>query len=125
MGNNKHLYCVVIAMALIQVSLGLLIYEKVPKEVHKRAVVFVVGGVLVFASIPCTLVSFKSLVTSMVRPGIQGTLQGLTSSIVRLAVIMGLLLSIVMVDGRQIYAAIMTALCFVTLIAFFLATDRI
>ena len=54
-----------------------------------------------------------------------GTLHGLSASVVRLAVVMGLLLSVITVNGRQVYASVMTGLCFLVLIAFFLATDRI
>ena len=122
---KRNIYFVILSMAFIQLSLGLLIYESVPKGINKRIIVFVFSALLLFTSIPLSMVCFKTLLTSLVRPGIQGTLQGLSSAIARLAMLSGLLLSIVTCDHRQVYASVMTVFSFVTIIFFFLTFDRI
>lgn len=122
---KRNIYFLIVAMALLNISLGLLIYEKVPQRLNQRIIVFIITAVLVFTSIPLSLVCYKTLLTSLVRPGLQGSLQGISAAIVRLALIAGLLLSIVTVTDRQVYGSVMTAFCFVTIILFFLTFDNI
>ncbi|XP_057313945.1 uncharacterized protein LOC130655233 [Hydractinia symbiolongicarpus] len=115
----------IFALVLTQLSIGLLIYESVLTDLQQRFYLFIGVCFLVFATIPLNLVSTKSLLTKLLPQEIQGTVQGLYSSVSRLALIGGPILGSVVFEKRKLYGAVASVICFFTLIGLFLSLGRI
>ena len=123
--GNKDVNLLLFSLILTQIALGLMMYETIQKKYWARVTIFCSVSLLVFTTIPFNLVCSKSLLTKLMRPELQGMVQGISSAISRLAMIGGPLLSGIIFTNRKEYAAIASVFCYTTLVALFCSLQRI
>ena len=121
--RDSHL--LLFSLILTQVSLALLIYENVPRKIKDRQIIFYLTCFMVFTSVPLNLVCSKSLVSKLIRPELQGIVQGLSSSATRLALIGAPLLSSSVFENRETYGAVASCICFWAIVFLFASLNRL
>lgn len=123
--GNKDVELLLLSLIFTQIALALLMYETIQKKYWTRVALFSSVCVLVFATIPFNLVCSKSLLTKIMRKELQGTAQGISSAVTRIAMIVGPLLSGFIFTRRKEYGAIASVFCYATLIGLFCSIKRI
>lgn len=113
------------SLVLTQMGTALLIYETIPIDIPTRVGVFCATAICLFAAIPLNLVCSKNLLTKLFHPELQGMVQGISSSVSRITMITGPIISGYVYKDRRTYGAIVSVVCFFTIIIFFFCVKRI
>ena len=104
-------YLIILSLFFTLWSMALMILETYVQTLLSKQLVFAGICVLVFASIPLNLVACKALLTKIIEPERQGVVQGLFSSITRIALIIGPMLGSIAFPHRVIFAIVMAVCC--------------
>ncbi|XP_066928638.1 uncharacterized protein [Clytia hemisphaerica] len=121
----KDAHLLVVSLGMTQISLLFLIYESTLHELMARQLVFTAIAVCVFISIPLNLVCSRSLLSKLFHPDKMGIVQGLSSAIARITMILGPILGGYIFKGRIIYGTITSVFVFITTIGFIPGIKRI
>jgi len=121
----RDTYLLLLSLFFTMVAMAFMILETKVYPLLDREYVFCAICVLVFASIPLNLVASKALLTKIVDAESQGLVQGLYSSITRVALIAGPLLGSVAFHDRVVFGVVMSSLCFAGIVGLIVALPKL
>ncbi|XP_066928640.1 uncharacterized protein [Clytia hemisphaerica] len=121
----KDSYLLLTALIATQISLVLLVYEANLTNIPTRETLFAIISVFVFFTIPLNLVCSKTLLSKLFHPDRMGAVQGLSSGISRITMIIGPIISGYIFKHRIIYASVTSVFLFITVIGFFSCINKI
>ena len=118
-------YLLFISLFLNLAAINLIMFETYPQSIIQREYFFCATCLFVFASIPLNMVASKSLFTKILDAESQGLVQGVYSSLSRIALIAGPLLGSVAYIHRSIFCLVMSVSFVFGIIGLFFALPSI
>ena len=104
-------HMIVLSLVFTFIAMSLMILEGYLVKLLHRELVFGMVCVLVFASIPLNLVAAKALLTKIVEPEHQGTVQGAFASVTRIALVIAPLVGSIAFYHRIVTSIVMAIFC--------------